>query len=118
MARDYYISRSKMPAGAQPSAPVFERLEDESPMPYGKHKGKTMMEVPPEYLLYIWDVDDGLWLDGPYLGKSAKQVRAYIERSFEILETECPDFNVKHHPKKMERLRIPKPFTAKTSDPF
>ena len=26
-------------------------------MPYGKHKGKKINELPPDYLLYLWDND-------------------------------------------------------------
>jgi uncharacterized protein (DUF3820 family) len=111
MAREYKIGpRDGAPAPKQD----FETLTDSSPMPYGKYgpapkgDGRVMNDVPAGYLLFLWDVDDGLWLDGPHLFPKAKAVRAYIKENFHALEMDAPDFNVKHHPDKMELPKKPK----------
>jgi len=31
------------------------KLEDDSPMPYGKHKGQPMEDVPVSYLHWLWE---------------------------------------------------------------
>lgn len=53
-------------------------LSDESSMPFGKHRGKRMIDVPAQYLL--WLNDDGL-KDGP--------LKNYIERNLDALKQEA-----------------------------
>lgn len=55
-------------------------LDDQSPMPFGKHKGKKMEDVPAEYLLWLRDQNH----TGP--------VREYIEENLSALLKECPDY--------------------------
>lgn len=121
MAREYHMRRD--PETRASETPIEDaKLTDESPMPFGKYgpkprgEGRIMKRVPPGYLLFIWDVDDGLWLDGPFLNANQKALRAYILESFKALEMDCPDFNIKHHPDKMERLRVPRPPTFSSDD--
>jgi uncharacterized protein (DUF3820 family) len=54
-------------------------LTDEDPMPFGKHKGKRMKDVPADYLhwCYIKDVKGG--------------VAQYIEENLEALQQEYKD---------------------------
>ncbi|MEO5915582.1 MAG: DUF3820 family protein [Luteolibacter sp.] len=56
------------------------RLTDNDPMPFGKHKGKRMEDVPANYLL---------WLHSE--GCSNPDVAAYIEESMAALTLESPD---------------------------
>jgi len=58
-----------------------EPLTDKSLMPYGKHKGVAMANVPAEYLL---------WMRGniPQDDDLNKSIRAYIEDNIDLLEEE------------------------------
>lgn len=55
-------------------------MDDQSPMPFGKYKGRKMEDVPAEYLLWLRDQGH----TGP--------VREYIEESLPALLKECPDY--------------------------
>lgn len=55
-------------------------LTDEDPMPFGKHKGARMADVPAGYL--AWLKDQGCDHPG---------VRAYIEDTWSAILTELPD---------------------------
>lgn len=52
-------------------------MKDESIMPFGKHKGEKMANVPPDYLLWIYDN-----------GKCYGEVRKYIADNLEVLKSE------------------------------
>ncbi len=52
-------------------------LTDESPMPFGKHKGKPMEEVPARYLLWLYDEN-----------KCTPEVRWYIHENLDVLNSE------------------------------
>lgn len=56
------------------------KLDDQSPMPFGIHKGKKMEDVPAAYLLWLRDQDH----EG--------RVREYIESNLTALLKECPDY--------------------------
>lgn len=55
-------------------------MDDQTPMPFGKYKGRNMEDVPASYLLWLRDQGH----TGP--------VRAYIEDNLEALKKECPDY--------------------------
>lgn len=55
-----------------------QTLTDESPMPWGKHKGTKMANVPAAYLL--WCLREG---------KCSADVREYINDNLEILKREA-----------------------------
>ncbi len=57
-------------------------LTDDSPMPFGKHKGVPMMKVPASYLHWWWTKADST---------SHPQVAAYIEKNLKSLEKEHSD---------------------------
>ncbi|MFK2681118.1 putative quorum-sensing-regulated virulence factor [Bacteroides fragilis] len=60
-------------------------LTDESPMPFGKHKGEKMANVPASYLLWIYDE----WtLPSPRFGFVHKEVKEYIEENLDVLKKE------------------------------
>lgn len=65
-------------------------LTDDSPMPFGKHRGEKMSEVPASYLLWLWD-------NGIYQEKG-KPVHNYIAENFKALEMDAPDYIVGHAP--------------------
>jgi uncharacterized protein (DUF3820 family) len=55
----------------------MSRLTDDSPMPFGKHKGEQMQDVPASYLLWLYD------------SKLENQlVKNYIEENMEVLQEE------------------------------
>lgn len=56
-------------------------MTDQDLMPFGKHKGEKMENVPASYLL--WLRDQGVGHPG---------VKAYIEENLAALLKECPDY--------------------------
>lgn len=60
------------------------KLEDTSPMPFGKHKGKLMQDVPATYLHW-------LWTEAGYSKRLAEPVGDYINRNLHGLKIEFPD---------------------------
>ena len=50
-------------------------LTDESPMPFGKHKNKKMIDVPASYLLFLFEEN-----------KCNKEVKEYIEDNMDVLK--------------------------------
>ena len=56
---------------------MTETLTDKSPMPYGKHKGVEMANVPAEYLIWLYEND-----------KCSDSVKEYIEDNIDILRSE------------------------------
>ena len=61
----------------------MSELSDTDPMPFGKHSGLPMQDVPADYLHYLWQ--NGL--------KNNKQsnVADYIRRNIEALKKEYAD---------------------------
>lgn len=53
-------------------------MDDTTLMPFGKHKGTRMIDVPPQYLLWIYEQD---WCKG--------SLRAYIEDNLDALEAQA-----------------------------
>lgn len=53
-------------------------MTDESLMPFGKHKGKAMANIPAHYLLWLWENADSL----------RNPVKEYIERNLDVIKTE------------------------------
>jgi uncharacterized protein (DUF3820 family) len=52
-------------------------LTDQDIMPYGKHKGKKMANVPAAYLIWLHEND-----------KCTDEVREYISENIEVLKME------------------------------
>ena len=59
-------------------------LEDTDPMPWGKHKGVPMADVPADYLFWLW-TEKGKKLN------RACEVADYIRRNLAALQQEYPD---------------------------
>lgn len=58
-------------------------LDDTDPMPFGKHNGLPMQDVPADYLHYLWQ--NGLKKD------LRSDVADYIRRNLSALKKEHPD---------------------------
>jgi hypothetical protein len=61
----------------------MKELQDTDPMPFGKHKGELMQDVPVSYLHWLWSN-----------GKSQDlqcNVADYIRRNLNSLSQECKD---------------------------
>lgn len=59
-------------------------MTDEDKMPFGKHKGKRMADVPADYLLWLWD--NGVHQE------PGKPVHGYIKENFKQLEKLAKDY--------------------------
>lgn len=59
-------------------------MTDESLMPFGKHKGKAMANVPAHYLLWLWENAD---LRDP--------LKAYISENLEVIKDEIKKNEIK-----------------------
>ena len=75
--------------GAMPKGgAMFVHLSDvKSPtlsLSFGKYKGTPITEVPPDYLLWLWDNPTGLWQDDK---RSTLAVRDYIIANLRTIET-------------------------------
>ena len=62
---------------------MAEKLTDESPMPWGMHEGKAMQDVPPEYLVWLYEND-----------RVRGDVKHYIAENLDILRMQ-----IKNHEK-------------------
>jgi hypothetical protein len=61
---------------------IMDTLQDNSPMPFGKHKGEPMRDVPASYLFYLWS--NGM-------DKEDKPVANYIRENLDAFKMEYPD---------------------------
>lgn len=62
----------------------MNKLEDDSPMPFGKHKDLPMSDVPASYFFWLWSTQ-GMKDD------KVSPVAAYIRANISALEIEYPD---------------------------
>lgn len=59
-------------------------MQDNDLMPFGKHKGEKMANVPDNYLIWFWGENKDKYKKGQ-LYKQATSIMKYIEDSFEDL---------------------------------
>lgn len=59
-------------------------MNDESIMPFGKHKGEKLANVPAKYLLWLYDT-------GCNSGTSHEELKAYIEDNMDVLKQEVKE---------------------------
>ena len=65
------------------------KLTDDSPMPFGKHKGAPMQDVPAAYLDYLHGSIDHQRNHGPGRpSQDALAVLGYCERNRDVLDKE------------------------------
>lgn len=62
-------------------------LDDNSEMPFGKHKGKEMVEVPASYLLWYWNENESKYTRG-LLSLMQNSVMRYINENMDALKLE------------------------------
>jgi uncharacterized protein (DUF3820 family) len=62
------------------------KLTDESPMPWGKFKGKKMIDVPADYLLWLYRED-----------KADGDVLEYINDNYMVLLNEVKNMDIKKY---------------------
>ena len=62
-------------------------LTNYSKMPFGKHKGTPMIEIPPNYLLYLYSGDFPI---------HEGDVRTYIESNLELLKSQVKAKSLKY----------------------
>lgn len=55
----------------------MKKYDDNTPMPFGMHKGTKLANVPADYLLYLWAN-----------GLSDPLLKAYIKENYAILKDE------------------------------
>lgn len=63
-------------------------MTDTDLMPFGKHKGTAMANVPDEYLKWFWKENVRAWRMGALSGQWQRAIMAYIEDSFVDLPEE------------------------------
>ncbi len=62
----------------------MSELTDHSLMPFGKHRGTEMANVPGDYLMWLFEQ----WEEKPPNTPEQRQVLEYIERNKDTLENE------------------------------
>lgn len=60
-----------------------EPYDDDTPMPFGIHKGKRLENVPAAYLLWLYRDKEGV-----FSGPTVEKLRAYIKDNLDVLEKE------------------------------
>ena len=55
----------------------METIKDNSPMPYGKHKGTAMANVPADYLLWLFENN-----------KCTPSIQEYVKDNLDVLRSE------------------------------
>lgn len=73
-------------------------MTDETPMPFGKHKGKPMQRVPADYLLWLWE-----GTNSPMLHKEKGGLANYIRTNFSAIEQEAPNVIIVNRPDRAPR---------------
>ncbi|WP_430811292.1 MULTISPECIES: putative quorum-sensing-regulated virulence factor [unclassified Carboxylicivirga] len=64
-------------------------LTDNDPMPYGKHQGKPMIDVPASYLMWLWENNKVKKTSGG----TRNAVYWYIHENLDVIEKELNEQN-------------------------
>lgn len=83
LANKYLEGKVEMPAyiNNHKNKKEVEKLTDKSPMPFGAHKGKPMVEVPANTLLWYYN-------NFPEWNKSQLPVKNYIVENMDVLKSQ------------------------------
>lgn len=65
----------------------MQRLTDNCPMMFGKHKDKPMEEVPDDYLLWLWDKNQDKCFNGNLIHAPTLRVMVYIEDNLDAIQS-------------------------------
>lgn len=82
-----------------------EEITDDTPMYFGKHKGKRMADVPPEYLWWAWEGANG----PQHHALPSSTVHKFIVKNWKRLCRECPDYDPAHQPPRDTRTATQAP---------
>lgn len=58
-------------------------MSENATMPFGKHKGKPLTDVPSDYLLWVYENKDDLY----------GNLKTYIEDNLDVIKQEAADLN-------------------------
>jgi len=56
-------------------------MKDDDLMPFGKHKGKAMANVPASWLVWFWESNETAYKGGVMLGVEAQMVMGYLKET-------------------------------------
>lgn len=62
-------------------------LDDSSPMPLGKHRGKAMEDVPDNYLMWLWEQNVQKYQKGNLTHAPTHQIMRYIEDNLDAIRS-------------------------------
>lgn len=65
-------------------------MSKDATMPFGKHKGKLLKDVPSDYLLWVYENKDDLYGD----------LKAYIEDNLDVIKQEAAELNAQFKARK------------------
>ena len=57
------------------------KLNDSSLITFGKYKGRRLMDIPPDYLMWLYNDVEGHWFNS-----SSNDVREYINKNLETIK--------------------------------
>jgi uncharacterized protein (DUF3820 family) len=63
-------------------------LTDNSPMPFGKHRGQALINVPASYLIWLYDAQTKRMAAGEVLSLADRTLRTYINNNLDALRVE------------------------------
>lgn len=63
-------------------------LNDSSPMPIGKYKGKAMEDVPAQWLMWFWEQNKRAYIEESRLSVNQQSIMEYIDENLDVLEYE------------------------------
>jgi uncharacterized protein (DUF3820 family) len=66
-----------------------EHMTDSCLMPFGKHSGTAMANVPASYLLWFWNQNKDDFEDGKFMVRDKYRVMTYIKDNLEDLRKEA-----------------------------
>ena len=75
-------------------------IDDSYVMPFGKHRGLKIGDVPADYLLWLWN--NGLWDDNG-LTLAQRNVHDYIRENVAATEMDAKDTIITHDPRREKR---------------
>jgi uncharacterized protein (DUF3820 family) len=78
----------------------MKKLDDHSPFPFGKFKGKKLMDVPPEFLIYLFEN-----------GKCYGNLKEYIADNLDVLKFQQEQNQKERHARiQRDRYNFPDSF--------
>lgn len=63
-------------------------FKDETKMPFGEHKGKSMADIPDDYLRWFWDKNKEEYLNDEIKYPSTVAIMKYIEDNLDSIDVD------------------------------